>query len=145
MTLSSDTKHPVRTAILLSVLLHLFFAWALILTFPLQPVALKPTFVFWGSILQQRDLFFASDTGTKKASTAWAENIRPALTHTDTSGILNLTKPAQPIPEKNRASKSYQTLKDTMTTETVNDADEQNLGIDRRTPEREPLKLPFLW
>ncbi len=75
----SSFRHLPAKALLLSILLHLIVFTVFVFTFPVRSVAHRPQFVFWGSILERRDVL----GGT------WEESVFPRGEATAESGELS--------------------------------------------------------
>lgn len=75
----SSFRHLPAKALLLSILLHLIAFTSFVFTFPVRSVAHRPQFVFWGSILERRDVLGG----------AWDEAVFPHGEATAESGELS--------------------------------------------------------
>lgn len=139
-------KLTVAKALIISVFLHLLFARFTILTFPLEAVALKPTFIFWGSILSQQDLIKLTappeDGQTLRGDLRELRLIKSSATLR--ASETGLSKPSFPTMTAGEKTSYRSTIEEFQDAPSPSVDPVKKLGIDPQTPARIPLKLNLL-
>jgi hypothetical protein len=139
-------KLTAAKALLISLLLHLLFARFTILTFPLEAVALKPTFIFWGSILSQQDLIKLTAQPGDARAMQWNPGELQLIKGSAAlrASETGLSKPLFPAITKGEKVSYRSTLEEFQDAPPPSVDPVEKLGIDPQTPARIPLKLNLL-
>lgn len=152
----SSFKHLPAKALLLSILLHLIVFMSFVFTFPVRSVVHRPQFVFWGSILERRDVLggawdeavFFRGEATAESGELSEEDFKKMRAQAAGASRGLFT---QGLPEKSSIVKSVvpdqkQTMKPAMEMQVVPDEPsgmkrDDGHPMDSSTPSYKPLRL----
>ena len=141
---SVEKKYLFLKALVFSLCFHALFAQIFIITFPAKKLALKPVFIFWGSILPQRDFSFSDPSNYKNANLKLQ---KPKMIEHPVSAKPHNTDVRKPgftvtsINQKNQYKSTLEEFSFKLKEEPAADP-LPKLGIETSTPARLPLKLP---